>query len=99
MSEQREELLKELRPPAFAIAYRMLGSVAEAEDIVQEALLRLHRTLEQGQRISSPRAYMADVFDYGYDEIAALPQAEFALNVGHRVSRVNDERYRFILSG
>jgi RNA polymerase sigma-70 factor (TIGR02957 family) len=61
MSEQREELLEELRPAAFAIAYRMLGSVAEAEDIVQEALLRLHRVLEQGERLSSPRAYLATV--------------------------------------
>jgi RNA polymerase sigma factor (sigma-70 family) len=61
MSKQREELLEELRPPAFAIAYRMLGSVAEAEDIVQEALLQLHRALEQGERISSPRAEMATV--------------------------------------
>src|SRR5262245_49198051 len=61
MSEQREGLLKELRPAAFAIAYRMLGSVTEAEDIVQEALLRLHRALSQGGRISSPRAYLATV--------------------------------------
>lgn len=61
MSEQPRELLGELRPAAFAIAYRMLGSVAEAEDIVQEALLRLHRALEQGERISSPRAYLATV--------------------------------------
>ena len=30
------------RKLAFAIAYRMLGSVAEAEDVAQEALLRLH---------------------------------------------------------
>jgi DNA-directed RNA polymerase specialized sigma24 family protein len=37
------EPLEELRPRAFAIAYRMLGDVSEAEDIVQEALLRLHR--------------------------------------------------------
>ena len=54
-------LLEELRPPAFAIAYRMLGSVTEAEDIVQEALLRLHRRLEEGERIESPRAYVATV--------------------------------------
>jgi Sigma-70 region 2 len=37
---EREQLLGELRPVAFAIAYRMLGSVSEAEDVVQEALLR-----------------------------------------------------------
>jgi RNA polymerase sigma-70 factor (TIGR02957 family) len=57
----REQLLDELRPVAFAIAYRMLGSVSEAEDIVQEALLRLHQALEGGERIASPRAYVATV--------------------------------------
>ena len=35
----RERLLDELRPVAVVIAYRMLGSVTEAEDVVQEALL------------------------------------------------------------
>lgn len=54
-------MLEELRPRAFAVAYRMLGSVSEAEDIVQEALLRLHLTTEQGQRIESPRAYLSTV--------------------------------------
>jgi RNA polymerase sigma-70 factor (TIGR02957 family) len=57
----REQLLQELRPASFAIAYRMLGSVSEAEDVVQEALLRLHQTLENGGRIASPRAFVATV--------------------------------------
>ncbi|MGZ4179882.1 MAG: sigma factor [Solirubrobacteraceae bacterium] len=60
MSSQ-ERLLDELRPGSFAIAYRMLGSVTEAEDVVQEALLRVHRTLEEGERIDSPRAFVATV--------------------------------------
>ena len=53
--------LEDLRSASFAIAYRMLGSVSEAEDVVQEALLRLHRTREDGQRIESPRAFVATV--------------------------------------
>ena len=57
----RERLLDGLRPHAFAIAYRMLGSVAEAEDVTQEALLRLHRALEAGEQIASPRAFVATV--------------------------------------
>jgi RNA polymerase sigma-70 factor (TIGR02957 family) len=57
----RERLLDELRPVAFAIAYRMLGSVSEAEDVVQEALLRVHRALDAGERIASPRAFVATV--------------------------------------
>jgi RNA polymerase sigma factor (sigma-70 family) len=55
------ELLDDLRPRAFAIAYRMLGSVSEAEDIVQEALLRVHEAIERGEEISSPRAYVATI--------------------------------------
>jgi RNA polymerase sigma-70 factor (TIGR02957 family) len=57
----REELLEELRPVAFAIAYRMLGSVSEAEDVVQEALLRVHQALEAGEQIASPHGFVATV--------------------------------------
>ena len=56
-----EEEFDELRPPAFAVAYRMLGSVSEAEDVVQEGFLRLHRARESGERIESPRAYLSTV--------------------------------------
>src|SRR4051812_2555947 len=48
----------ELRPLSFAIAYRMLGSVAEAEDIVQEAFLRLHRSAGE---VEHPKAFLATV--------------------------------------
>jgi RNA polymerase sigma-70 factor (ECF subfamily) len=51
----------ELRPAAFAIAYRMLGRVTEAEDVVQEGFLRLHRARAAGERIESPRAYVSTV--------------------------------------
>jgi RNA polymerase sigma-70 factor (TIGR02957 family) len=57
----RERLLEELRPVAFAIAYRMLGSVSDAEEVVQEALLRVHRALDAGERIGLPRAYVTTV--------------------------------------
>ncbi len=44
---------EELRPCLFAIAYRMLGSVAEAEDVVQEAFLRYH---DAEVKAESPKA-------------------------------------------
>jgi RNA polymerase sigma-70 factor (ECF subfamily) len=52
---------EELRPLLFSIAYGMLGSVGEAEDVVQEAFLRFHRVLAEGQEIESPKAYLSAV--------------------------------------
>ena len=57
----RERLLDELRPGTFALAYRMLGSVSDAEDVVQEALLRVHQALDAGEQIASPRAFVSTV--------------------------------------
>ncbi len=57
---QIERDYEELRPLLFSIAYRMLGSVSEAEDVVQEAFIRYQRALEErAQRIRSPKAYLS----------------------------------------
>jgi RNA polymerase sigma-70 factor, ECF subfamily len=52
---------EELRPLLFSIAYRMVSSVGEAEDIVQEAFLRIHRAEAGGEEIESPKAYLSAV--------------------------------------
>ena len=54
----RAEEFEELRPLLFAIAYRLLGSVSEAEDAVQEAWVR-YATSETQPR--SPKAYLSTV--------------------------------------
>jgi RNA polymerase sigma-70 factor (ECF subfamily) len=71
---------EELRPLLFSIAYGMLGSVGEAEDVVQEAFLRFHRVVAQGERIESPKAYLSAVTTrLGIDQL--------------RSARVRRERY------
>ena len=51
----------ELKPLLFSIAYRMIGSAADAEDIVQEAFLRFHRETSEGEEIESPKAWLSTV--------------------------------------
>jgi RNA polymerase sigma-70 factor, ECF subfamily len=55
------DVFTELRPLLFSIAYRMLGSVSDAEDVVQEAYLRYHRAREEGTPIESEKAYLSAV--------------------------------------
>jgi RNA polymerase sigma-70 factor (ECF subfamily) len=51
----------ELRPMLFSIAYRMLGSVSEAEDLVQEAFIRYQHAIAEGKVIESTKAWLSAV--------------------------------------
>src|SRR5215217_4999831 len=53
-----ERELEAVRQRGFELAYRMLGSVAEAEDIAQESMLRLARAEEE---IEEPLAWITTV--------------------------------------
>jgi RNA polymerase sigma-70 factor (ECF subfamily) len=56
-----EKVFEELQPLMFSIAYRMLGSATEAEDIVQEAFLRFHKETSGGTEVNSAKAYLSAV--------------------------------------
>jgi DNA-directed RNA polymerase specialized sigma24 family protein len=49
----------EYRPLLFSIAYGMTGSVGDAEDIVQDALVGMARARQAGTVIADPKAYLA----------------------------------------
>lgn len=52
----RSPIFEQHRPRLFGIAYRMLGSRADAEDVLQEAYLRWHRA--SVEEIRSPEAWL-----------------------------------------
>jgi RNA polymerase sigma factor (sigma-70 family) len=58
---KREPVYEELRPLLFSIAYRMVGSTSDADDIVQEAFLRFYRESQRGTVIASPKAWLSTV--------------------------------------
>src|SRR3954454_5899397 len=59
MDDRAVDAFEAHRGHLLGLAYRMLGSVAEAEDVVQEAYLRWHEANTDG--VSDPRAYLARV--------------------------------------
>lgn len=59
MESNRLEAFNRERKLLFAIAYRMTGSVADSEDLLQEAFLRWQNASEE--EITSPQAYLSTI--------------------------------------
>jgi RNA polymerase sigma-70 factor (ECF subfamily) len=59
VADQRVEVFEGLRPRMFGVAYRMLGSVADAEDVVQDAFLRWRDA--DADEIREPAAWLTTV--------------------------------------
>src|ERR1700751_1485089 len=55
-----DQAFAELRPAIFALAYRITGNRADAEEIVQDAFVRLHDA-EPKDAIRSLKAYLATI--------------------------------------
>ncbi|MCW5651946.1 MAG: RNA polymerase sigma factor SigJ [Ramlibacter sp.] len=62
MTNTAESLFEAQRPSLRALAYRMLGSRAEAEDLVQEAWLRWHAAPQEA--IANPPAWLSKVMTH-----------------------------------
>jgi RNA polymerase sigma-70 factor (ECF subfamily) len=56
---QADDIFEEHRPALARLAYRMLGSLADADDVLQEAYLRWAR--RDQVTVKSPRAYLLSV--------------------------------------
>ena len=52
-------MFEEQRNDLFSIAYRLLGTVSDAEDVVQDAFLRWKQ--DKQPEVHSPRAYLATI--------------------------------------
>src|SRR5215471_13076590 len=59
MSADGLQIFSELRPLLFSIAYRMLGIVMDAEDMVQETFLRWQRS--DHRNVQSPKTWLSTV--------------------------------------
>ncbi|MFD1952646.1 sigma-70 family RNA polymerase sigma factor [Paenibacillus thailandensis] len=55
-----EKMYRAYRPMLFSLAYRMLGSVTDAEDIVHEAFMAVGR-LEPETRLNNEKAYLCKI--------------------------------------
>ena len=57
----QDDVFQAYRSLLFSIAYRMVGSVMDAEDGVQEAYVRWHKAIANGEVVQSPKTYLCTI--------------------------------------
>src|SRR5579883_3521769 len=80
MAKESAQAFEQHRGQLFALAYRMLGSATDAEDIVQEAFVRWLQASEQD--IQSPKAYLSTIVTRLCINQAASARAQREVYVG-----------------
>ena len=73
MSQPWVDVFEAARPKLLGLGYRMLGTIADAEDVVQEAFLRWHAA--DHDAIDKPEAWLTTVTSrIALDRLAKLVQ-------------------------
>jgi RNA polymerase sigma-70 factor (ECF subfamily) len=62
MEKDLLQVFEQYRPMLFSIAYRMMGTVSDAEDMLQETFLRWHQS--KNKRIRSPKSYLTTILTH-----------------------------------
>lgn len=89
------ELFREVRIPLFSYLVYLGLDPSEADDMVQESFLRLHRQLQSGTKIEEPRAWVFRVarnlaLNFHRDHRRLIPEAELTSGREAQVQWLND---------
>ena len=80
LEQKVADLFSLLRDPLYHYLYRLLNNRSEAEDVTQEAFLRLFTCLHQGQMIGNARAWVFRVaHNLAIDQLRKKSHCESAL--------------------
>jgi RNA polymerase sigma-70 factor (ECF subfamily) len=89
------ELFREVRTPLFSYLVYLGLNPSEADDMVQESFLRLHRQLQSGSKIEEPRAWVFRVahnlaLNFHRDHRRLIPESELTADREARSQRPYD---------
>jgi RNA polymerase sigma-70 factor (ECF subfamily) len=80
LEQKTAELFELLYEPAYRYVRSLIGSTAEAEDLAQEAFLRLYASLQKGQAVGNVRSWIFRVaHNLAIDHLRKMSHSEQAV--------------------